>query len=135
MKPMGTAHRVLYLTLAAMIAMFAVAPAGAASPFGAPQTTPPPSQGGHGGSRGGSYPVKAVVKLGDQPVAGVTVTATAKNSATAVTDENGIAAFLLEPGTYTFTATNDSGTATAKAKVVASTTPVVVQLPLAPKAQ
>jgi hypothetical protein len=79
--------------------------------------------------------VKAIVKLGDQPVAGVTVTATAKNSATAVTDENGIAAFLLVPGSYTFTATNDSGTATASAKVVASTTPLVVQLSLAAKAQ
>jgi hypothetical protein len=134
MKRIETKNKFLAIAVAAAMTIGTFQLAQAVPATSGVQTTPP-TQGGHGTNRGGSYPVKAIVKLGDQPVAGVTVTATAKNSATAVTDENGIAAFLLVPGSYTFTATNDSGTATASAKVVASTTPLVVQLPLAPKAQ
>jgi len=88
--------------------------------------------GENGGVRGDGTPVQVVVKLDGNPVAGVTVTFTAKKSVTAKTDENGVASISLIPGHYTVTASNDSGSAKKVVNVPKSTTTTIVALTLSP---
>ncbi len=87
--------------------------------------------GQNGGVRGDGTPVQAVVKMDGNPVAGVTVTFTAKKSVTAKTDDNGVASISLIPGHYTVTASNDSGSAKKTVNVPKSTTTTIVALTLA----
>ena len=95
------------------------------------QDTQPPL-GGRGGTRGDGTPVQVVVKLDGNPVAGVTVTFTAKKSVTVKTDDTGVASISLIPGHYTVTASNDSGSAKKVVNVPKSTTTTIVALTLAP---
>ena len=85
-----------------------------------------------GGTRGDGTPVQVVVKLDGNPVAGVSVTFTAKKSVTVKTDDNGVASISLIPGHYTVTASNDSGSAKKMVNVPKSTTTTIVALTLTP---
>jgi hypothetical protein len=86
--------------------------------------------GDRGGVRGDAFPVEIVITLGDDSVAGATVTFVATDTVSATTDGDGVASTNLPAGDYTVTATSNGATATTSITVVPSTDPLIATLSL-----